>query len=442
MTLSPLSSKGFLTRNTLFILYYLVLCGIIFLLLRPEVAIPVPVRTALLFLALLPALIKPGFLPFCITCFVTVSDNAFSPILPNQSFYYLIIVFLFYLIYKRKSRFPLHAFCLYYLFLLLCLLHGEIPEFLAWWLIAIFLGDFLKERTDIANIILAFILASLILSALFLLYKDHFLIDYVRVGMRTERTAWTSVNCFGAVIAAGSVLAVTYLSGILNVDKSKKLTLLSIATLTLSIPTIGLNASRGALLAFIIPSALALLFSNIKVYAKILLILLAAILSYQLVFNNESFELLASRMHDDTFATGGSRTKIWNAKLSAFSQFDSSSRLFGIGFSSCTDLAGHISTHNDFLTAFIAYGILGLLLFTFLIAFPLFKAPPKARKALLILSSYMLVECLVLEPFFRGYLFFLMFYIFSLRYAIIERKSHAQTTPLRPPQFQDWRNRR
>ena len=128
------------------------------------------------------------------------------------------------------------------------------------------------------------------------------------------------------------------------------------------------------------------------------------------------------RMQDDTVDTGGDRTTIWQAKLLEFSELDVATQFVGIGRRACVALAGFMSTHNDFLTAMIGYGYFGLVLFSLLIVYPLIKAPKRSKKAIFILSIYMVIECSVLEPIFRGYLFFLMFYMFTLKYVLIERR--------------------
>ena len=433
------SFKATVFQNRKSILYYMVFCGVMFMLLRPGVHFPVLVRMVLMFLALYPTFSHPEYLPFCMTCIVGISSNAFYPIIPTTPGIYLAIVILLYVNYKKKSRLFLNAFGIYSCFLVFSLAHGDFPKYLSWGLIAVILFDFVKDRTDIRNIMLGFIIASSILSALFLLYQDQFSVDYTEDGETLERAYWTNANRFGAVIAAGGVMAVAYLSGIFNVARSKGFMILSIVSLFLVVPTIGLNASRGALLAFVISSLMAILFSKMKIHTKALVVIIIAGFVYWLFYYTDLFDLMMIRIENEGTETAGGRTEIWDAKLSVFLNFDFATQFVGIGRSACVHLGEYRSTHNDFLTAFIGYGYLGLFLFSSLIALPFIKAPKRSRKAVLLLTSYLLVECSVLEPVFRGYLFFLMFYIFTLKYALFEKKEYEREIAVYHAQL---RNRR
>ena len=421
------------------IIYYLLLGGLMLFLLKPGVNVPFVVRAGLMFLVLFPAFSRPEYLPFCMTCMVGISSNSFYQIVPTDPGIYLVVIIILYINYKKRSGFFLNAFAIYFIFLLFSLVHGDFPKFLSWGLVAVILADFIKEKKDINNLMLAFIVVSFILSLLFLLYRDQFTVDYTEDGETLERAYWTNANRFGAVIAAGGVMAVAYLSGIFNVARSKGFMILSIVSLFLVVPTIGLNASRGALLAFVISSLMAILFSKMKIHTKALVVIIIAGFVYWLFYYTDLFDLMMIRIENDGTETAGGRTEIWDAKLSVFLNFDFATQFVGIGRSACTRLAGYVSTHNDFLTAFIGYGYLGLFLFSSLIALPFIKAPKRSRKAVLLLTSYLLVECSVLEPVFRGYLFFLMFYIFTLKYALFEKKDYEREIAVYHAQLRNQR---
>lgn len=419
--LSNFQGSVFQHRNN--IIYYLLLGGLMLFLLKPGVNVPFVVRAGLMFLVLFPAFSRPEYLPFCMTCIVGISSNSFYEIVPTRPDIYILIILILYINYKKRSGFFLNAFAIYFIFLLFSLVHGDFPTFLSWGLVAVILADFIKEKKDINNLMLAFIVVSFILSLLFLLYRDQFTVDYDRLDEQLERAYWTNSNRFGAAIAAGGVMAVVYLSGLLQIEKKRAFTFLSIGTIVLVFPTLVFNASRGAFLAFILASSLAVVFSKMRTDVKVTLIVISAFLIYNMYMGSDMFELLRARMESDNTETAGDRTTIWQRKLLAFSAYDAATQFVGIGRSACVQLGGYISTHNDFLTAFIGYGYFGLILFSMLMAYPLFYAPRRLKKVVLVLSVYMVIECFVLEPFFRGYLFFLMFYIFTLRFVMIEKKS-------------------
>jgi hypothetical protein len=333
---------------------------------------------------------------------------------------------LLYINYRRRSGFFLNAFGIYFVFLLFSVVHGDVPVFLTWGLIAVILADFVKSKTDIGNLMMAFMIASTILSLLFLIYQGQFTVDYGSGDDKLERAYWINANRFGAVIAAGGVMAAAYLTGLIQTVRRRLLTVLSVATVVLAVPTLILNASRGAAIAFVVPSLLMFALSKKKYTTKLAILATVVFLLYFLYVNTSLFELLIMRMNEGDLDTANGRTNIWMAKLGEFVELDAASQFVGIGRSACVRLAGFWSTHNDFLTALIGYGYFGLVLFSLLIAFPFIKAPRRSKKAVLILTIYIVIECCVLEPIFRGYLFFLMFYIFTIRYALIDRKEYKK----------------
>ena len=404
------------------ILYYFLLIGMIFIVLRPNESIPFFIRNVLMIMALLPALFSSRHLPFFMTCLVSISMYAFSPIFPTMPVFYLAIIlpFSFYGLWNTPN---LKAFGIFFLFLILDIGFDDFPDHILWWLIAILLADFVKDKNDIYNLMMAFILTSFVLSLLFLMYKNYFVVNYaLGRGENYERSFWVNANIFGAVISAGCVMAIGYLTQIIQAPRRRLPIAISIMTIILSVPVLVINASRGALVAFVIPSIIMLLKSKIKFSIKVAFVGTMVFFLCVMFFSSNIFDLLLVRMQEDSFASGGGRSIIWKYKLSAFlNSFDVFSYLFGIGHRECIRLVWNISTHNDFVTAFIAYGLVGLILVSLIMLYPLFKVPKKSKIVVLCLTTYMVIECFALEPVFRGYLFFLMFYIFTLKYALIEQ---------------------
>ena len=155
------------------ILYYFLLIGIIFIVLRPNENVPFLIRNVLMIMALLPTLLNSRHLPFFMTCLVSISMYAFSPI-----------------------------FGIFFLFLILDVGFDDFPDHILWWLIAILLADFVKDKNDIYNLMMAFILTSFVLSLLFLMYKNYFVTNYALGGGENyEKSSWINANIFGAVIS-------------------------------------------------------------------------------------------------------------------------------------------------------------------------------------------------------------------------------------------------
>jgi len=422
-----LNNKQDLLRRVI-VVYYFLISILIFFIMRPNETVPTITRFVFLAVVLFPVLFKTEFLPFAILCFYGISSASFAVILPTNTIYYLAITLVFYAYYPPKSRFIIcESFFLLY-FVLCCLIHGDIQEFLGWGAIAMMLGDFVRKKSDVKILLYAFLLISLFLSVLFLVYRDDFIVEYVRYGDEAERTKWINSNYLGAIIAAGGVLSVAYLTNLIQLVRTDFLRILSPLTLLLSFPVIVLNSSRGAFLAFTIPSVIMMLLSRIKVHYKLLLVIAAAFMVY-LLYYSESFTLLAMRMEDESFGSVGLRSFIWKEKLHLFWEDQSfMHHLIGIGRNKCTDLANQLSTHNDFLTALIGYGISGLVLFIAAIVYPIVKARKETKTVVGMFLLYLILECFVLEPVFRGYFVLIMFYFFVLRYSMIDKKSRENET--------------
>lgn len=402
------------------IVYYLLVGIFMFMLMRPGADVSGTLRIVIFGLVLLPAVFRTEFFPFALLCFQGISDNSFTPVLPTNFVYYLAIALAFYACYKEKSMFFVFAIIFYIYYLLCCLFHYDFQEYLSWVLVAIIICDYVKDESDIEKLFYAFLILSIFLCMLYLFHRSEFLMAYGKSVAQLERSFWINPNTFGATIAAGAVLAVAYLTNILKINKSIPLITLSAIVASLSIVVLALNASRGAFLAFTIPSMIMILLSKMKTVYKVLFVGVVVFVVYWLYVSTDVFELLMNRMEDETTGSAGNRTVIWKEKLEAF-WWDQNvfHHIFGIGWTACTELRNKLSTHNDFLTAFIGYGLIGLMLFITIIVFPIIRAKKETRLSVSIIMLYLLVECSMLEPFFRGKFVVIMFYFFMLKYVMI-----------------------
>lgn len=412
-------------KKNLKLAYYIVLTVLIFILMTPGVMLPSTLRIALLLLIFFPVIFNVDEFPFVFVTFYGISSISFTPVLPTSDIYYVVIVIAFYLLNKKKNRkrFLINCLSIYVYYLISSLLHFDCTSSLIWLMIAILMCDMIRDENDLERIFYSFIIISVFLSILFIIHRETFMIQYDDTGSSdVERSGWTNPNAFGANIAIGGLLSVAYLTNFLRVTKSKFITITCIITSTLTFIVLILNASRGALLAFIIPSFLMLVCSNIKILYKLLLISLVCFFIVYMYSRSNIFDLIIMRMSEDNAATGGGRTEIWDYKLDIFLMegniFDI---LFGIGETATVNLGMYISTHNDIVTSFIAYGIFGLLLFVyFIFVYPIIKSNKNIRPFVLIMLLYMLIECNVVEPFFRGSIVIIMFYFFILKYVMIK----------------------
>lgn len=408
-------------KDKLRIGYYAGLTVLIFTLMNPGVMLPSILRIALLILIFFPVLLKKDDFPFVFIAFYGISTISFTPILPTSDFYYIVIVLLFYLLSRKKKQFIFNSLPIYGYFLIVSLIHFDYTSSITWILIAILICDMIEKEESLNKLFYSFIIISVFLSILFIVHREEFMVQYSVDGTSdVERSGWTNPNGFGATIAIGGILSVAYLTNTIIFTKSLFKTIVCIITLILTTIVLILNASRGALLAYAVPSVIMLLFSKIKLLHK-LIIIVFIILFIGWIYTNNMFELLFVRIADENTATGGGRTEIWQLKIEHFlMKANILNLLFGIGETETVILGRYISTHNDIVTSFVAYGMVGLLLFVyFIFIYPIIKSNKKNRFGVIAMLLYIFIECNVVEPFFRGSIVIVMFYFFILKYGSI-----------------------
>lgn len=417
-------------KSRRYILYYVAVAAIMFYFMRPDTSISMTVRLAMLGLIIAPVIVHINLLPVVLLLFVGIDAASFVHVLPETDWYYVVIVLAFYILYRNKSSLLLKELLVFAYFFFSAAFFGDIRECFDWMFVAMVLCDMIKEKRDLRMLFHGYLLMTMFLGVLFLVYHNDFTQQETIVSQMgnteevVERSGWTNYNVFGLYIASGGVLAVSFLTGALKFPNSKFSLAASIITAVLAVVVLAMNASRGASISFIAPALFLFLVSNTKLRIKLLFLVVAGGVVYWL-FTQNLFEALLTRMESESFDTAGGRSEIWQAKLYQFLYFFTpNQRLLGIGQSKCLSLGVYYSTHNDYLTALIAYGIIGFGLFTyFVIVHPIVKAGKKKLLTVVGLLLYLVIEGFVAEPFFRGYFVAIMFYFFVLKYAMLNDDS-------------------
>lgn len=403
-------------KQKILIIYYLALCVIMFLIMKPDQDISNIYRIGFLFLVILPTIVRPNFLPAALTLFLSVSITSFSQILPTTEWYYLILlpVFIF-LGYRKKLLSITRGSSIYLYYFIVSMLCFDVTSGIIMCLVAVLLGYLIKTEHDVNIMFYAFMLVSLILSLQYILNFEYFALGY-RSDQGLERATWSNPNIYGLTIGCGGVLSGAYLMKHLRIERSLLTMVISILTIIAVTIALIMNASRGAFLCYATCILFFSLFGNLKMIYKVLIVLLGICGIYYL-YSAGVFDVLLYRMADDTASTGGGRTIIWVNKFNAFMQNSNVLQLlFGIGMTECISLAVPLSTHNDLVTSLIAFGIFGLLLFTIVISTPFRIGFKKDAPLAIGLSIFIFLESSLAEPFFRGNFLFIMFYLFVLKY--------------------------
>lgn len=401
------------------ILYYAFLLVLWFFLSKPDVEYPMAFRISFLAAVFLPTIFRPLIYPYVLLCFTSINIASFCPILPIQEYYYLIFALpvLFSKTEKKSINRLLNIGIIAFYFIIDALIHFDYQEFVVWWIVAMICSAYIRDVSDIQKMILSFEVVSIFLSIIYLTHLSSFAYTF-SIGL--ERSGWINANQFGGFIAVGFVLSVFYLIKSDYFGRDKWFLLLSLASIILGAVSIILNASRGASFSAIFCSLMFVLFSKSSNKVKIAIVLVLGVVLF-LSFQYGLFNILESRIEYGEGDMVGGRFAIWAKKVPAFFSLPSISQiLFGIGATECANIGVYYSTHNDFVTALVAYGVIGLIFFILLIAMP-FRISPKTKKMdVAILLLFLILECFVLEPLFRGYVPFVMLYMFIVRYSQIE----------------------
>lgn len=406
------------------LLYYIIMMVPLVMATTPDASYSMIIRMGYFILLLLPLFNNPQFTPFVFLAFYGFADNACFCFLPDSYLIrYAVVLGLLFLNGSRNSfnvnQVIPYIVLLFYTYLISLFYNDSGEVFLNTSFYALLLAPFIKDEKDVSRLAIGFCLMSGALAVSYYLNFSYFAVDY-GLDEDFERGSWQNLNVLAASIGCGLPLTVAFLIDVLKWERSRIFNWLLIGNAVIILLAILSMSSRGAAIAAMGSSLLLFLFSpkyknKYKVWTVVGLAA-AVFLLYELGF----FDLLYYRMTSgDTTGTLGSRTEIWATKLQAFSEQGFLSQFFGIGRNNTINLGVYFSTHNDFLTSLIAFGYVGFMLFLVFILFPLFRAR-KDKKDLFFLLLFVVMECFVVEPFFRGHFHFWMFYLMLNKMAVLK----------------------
>lgn len=367
-------------------------------------------------LLLIPLFLRSDNALFVLTLFLLfgpqLNDSFFNP----HTLQLLSILYpVFYAIVFRQQLFfkvNILVFVILY-FVFAHLFIGDDGSYLVSITVVLFLGSLVTNRNHYTQMAYAFVVSSLICSIYCYASLSSFAVGYIESQIE-EKAFDHNANRMGCTIALGVMAAIMLLTNIIQGINTKGQKILVASGLVSSVIALGLLGSRGALLSCTASSLLLFFLSPQKLKFKtqwLLLMLLVLSILYLIGI----FDFIIYRLtEDEGSANMSGRPDIWAMKLAYFDQLDSFSKIFGIGKTACFNI-GYFSTHNDFLTALIAYGYIGAILFIFAILFPLLYAK-KNKIMVAAMLVFIIGECCVLEPVFRGYYNVMFFYLFVFKF--------------------------
>jgi len=370
---------------------------------------------------LLPLYIKHiTLLPMIVIGFYTICSNGFAySYLPTELYIYTFMVLLgvTFNIKKRKPR-KIYGYKLYSTLLILIVIVDFLYSFkienITYCIIICLLFSqctSYENAKSLKYLSSSFLGIAFVLSFIFILFGRSFIETY-NTAEGLDRMGWTDPNYFGCVIGMGTVVA---LIEMMRKKKSIVYKLFLLTTIMLSLITLGLNASRGAMLAVAVSSMIIILISEVQWFYKILIsLLLCGIVAY--LYANQYFDLLIYRIEADN-GTGSGRSDIWLIKLKTLVNDGNPLKwLFGYSYEGGFNLGYRRPTgfHNDFIAFLVDYGLLGLSLFLAALILPIKRASSKVRPTIIALVTYLALCCMTLEPITAGRLTYFGFYFYIL----------------------------
>lgn len=423
-TINPFKS---IALSKAIILYYSILLAIV-VFRTSEDAPNIVVRLGFLVAFFIPFISKWQILfPACLISFMTVGTYGFAYNFFPYEMYLYVVISVIGIIFSGKRCYYKSSWILL-LFLLISVCVNVINSFTitnfdfslaTTMLFVVYLG---KDK-EINSLLLlnAFCIASLSLSAIFLLNYERFLTTYNEMDDMV-RSGWTDPNYLSCIIGMGVLTALYQLLD----SKQGNLLLKAFwcTTIVTSFMSQVLLASRGGLLAVGISSIVLIYMTKVKIVYKVLMTLM--ILAFIVwLYNNSYFELLAYRVEQDD-GSGSGRMDIWYDKLDGFMQFNPLEMIFGVGsersFMLGVSGGSGVGFHNDYLAMLCAYGVYGLCVFLYLLYYPIKVTDRKYRFTTIAFIAYLALTCATLEPFTAGRLTYFGFFLMVLVFANLHSK--------------------
>ena len=387
------------------------------------VEIPMVVRVGFLALTYLPLFIWRELIPAVLVSTMTIAYNAFTyPLLPTSNYYYVIVLVLL-AFSSRKAIFPSIVFIASFL--------------LVWWVDFLYQGRTSWVATKLMMCLLvficvegdggkcnehmpyAFMMVSVVLSYWILFRDEARTLEIHVVEGFEESGGWTDPNYLSCIIVLGCIVAINEL---LSRKGTMLKTVFCYTTIGLSVFALAYLASRGAFVSLGVGILVMLLFSkSTRKSSKIIFVVLILGLLV-LMYTSDYFNIISARFQSESMMTGTGRTIIWQAKLDAFfNEGGILNWIFGFGNEGGLGLGktlfGRIrATHNDFVSALVEYGFIGLGLYIYVFFIAINHAPKENKISILAFVASYIAICMTLEPTFSDmpssivFVFFL-FYI-------------------------------
>lgn len=412
-----------MSKKALYIYYFimlLLLCSWTDMNTAPNIVIRLTYITALFFPALKYA---PQMFPPVFICFIGTSTYyVSSSFMPNEIYYYAVILFVIALFINNKKfnkiKIPILVIFFIYVTAIDIFNNGELENIEYAMFITLMLLSYIDlNKINTEQYSYAFIIISIVVCITFFTIGKQYVVEI----QGQDRTMWEDPNYLGCVVGMGVICA--YFELMRKNYANKFVKLLYLFTIFIGILMLLLNASRGAALSTAIGITFITMFSNIsngKKISAIIIVVIAIVILYQL----DMFSALQERMESDD-GTGNARTTIWAYKTAAFFLLPTYYIITGIGYYNGFMLGTYdgYGFHSDYVAFFVDYGIIGTLLLITLFAYPLYLSGKNKnnRGIIYAMTFYLMANCATLEPLTGGRVIYFLFYLYII---IIAKKQN------------------
>ena len=267
---------------------------------------------------------------------------------------------------------------------------------------------------------LCFVTISLVISIEYVFASSNIVFVYTGISSEDDaRVMWADPNYLGCVVSMGGLVA---FSNLLKKDKHWLKYTISVFVIGISFIMLLMNASRGALLAFL--SGFFVLFSTTKAKPIYKLMLFGVIAVFVVwLYDNAYFELIENRIANDS-SGGSGRTDIWINKWRAYGSKETFEKILGLGYfdgyriaQSTSIVDGKLSGggfHNEFLAHIVDYGFVGIVVLFCFFYYPI-KIGQKVSPVVLSHIILLVVACMTLEPLSLGMFVYYAFWFYIVQ---------------------------
>lgn len=200
------TSVNFTVMDKKILMFYTLLFVMQIVLSKPNIVISSPSRIMFILAVLLPLFVNMKYFPFVLISFSGISGLSFSPILPTKGFL-VVGCCNFSLLFIKSLKFR-HSFLFFVFYcIIINLMHGQLDIAVFASILTVILSTIhIKNQQSVDLMSIAFMIVSLVLSLLYLFYKNDFATFYIE-SMAIERYGWINPNVLGGCIGIGVVLS-------------------------------------------------------------------------------------------------------------------------------------------------------------------------------------------------------------------------------------------